>query len=188
VDAAGAVLAAAGPRVGGLGRVCNWRVRSFLSFSAEHPELVGFRPILSAGVRNVHQTMTTTATPPAGADELAARLQAVASCYAEMAELPAWSLTDATLGARMAAALRAQAAADEMVARVAAEADASGVAARAGATSTKAWLIAAHGMSPRAATIALAQGRAMTPRTEATRLAWARGRSTATGPRPSPRR
>jgi hypothetical protein len=131
-----------------------------------------FGRILSAAVRNVRVLTTPTADTR---DQLAARLRAVADAYAEMAELPAWSLTDATLDARMAAALQARAAADEMVARIVAEADAAGVAARAGATSTRAWLIGRHQMSPRAATVALAQGRAMTPRTEQTRLAWARG-------------
>jgi hypothetical protein len=118
--------------------------------------------------------MTTTATPPTRGG-LTARIDAVAAALADLAEEPVWSLTDATLDAQVAAAATLAASAQELLARAVAEADAAGVAARAGATSTRAWLMSRHKMSPRAATVALAHGRAMTPRTEQTRLAWARG-------------
>jgi hypothetical protein len=123
--------------------------------------------------------MTLTAnpsTPPdCGADEITARLKQVSGIYSDMAELPVWSLTDARLDDRLDAALQAMASAQEMVARIVGEADHAGVAGRAGCSSTRAWLTSRHGTSLRAAAQALAQARAMTPRAEQTRLAWANG-------------
>jgi hypothetical protein len=123
--------------------------------------------------------MTLTAdpsTPPdSGADPALARLRHVVGVYSDIAEIPVFALTDATLDARLAAALQARAAADEMVARLVGEADSAGTARRAGCPSTRAWLIGQHSMSPRDAARTVAHAAAMTARTEATRLAWARG-------------
>jgi Domain of unknown function (DUF222)/HNH endonuclease len=114
-------------------------------------------------------------TARAATDEVVARLRAVTAQYAEMAQLPVFALTDAKLDQRMAAALKARAAADEMVTRLVGEADAAGLADRAGASSTRAWLIGKHGMSPRDAARTVAHANTMTPATEPARLAWARG-------------
>jgi Domain of unknown function (DUF222)/HNH endonuclease len=111
----------------------------------------------------------------AATDEVVARLRAVSAQYAEMAELPVFALTDAKLDACLDAALAAMASAQEMVARIAAEADRAGVADRAGRPPTRAWLMSKHGMSPRDASRTVAHASAMSPATEATRLAWARG-------------
>jgi hypothetical protein len=139
---------------------------------------------LSAAAPNVQITLSAPTADTR--DQIVAGLRAVRAGYAQMAELPVWSLTDTTLDARLDAALQAMSSAQEMVARVVAEADAAAVATRAGASSTKAWLIGRHRMSPRAATVALAQARAITPRAEATRLACPLthpDRPTAPGPR-----
>jgi Domain of unknown function (DUF222)/HNH endonuclease len=146
----------------------------FETFSPQRPDQVCFGPVLSAVGRNV-PSMSSAALRPTATDEVVARLRAVSAQYAEMAELPVFALTDARLDARLSAALRARAAADEMVTRIAAEADAAGVADRAGASSTRAWLIGKHGMSPRDAARTVGHASAMAPATEATRLAWARG-------------
>jgi hypothetical protein len=123
--------------------------------------------------------MTLTAapsTPPdSGPDQALARLKQVRRVYSDIAEVPVFALTDATLDARLDAALQAMASAQEMVARIVGEADSAGTARRAGCPSTRSWLIGEHQMSPRDATRAVAQANAMTPKTEATRLAWARG-------------
>jgi Domain of unknown function (DUF222) len=118
--------------------------------------------------------MSPTAAP-AATDDVVARLRTVTAQYAEMAELSVFALTDAKLDARLSAALRARAAADEMVTRLVGGADAAGTADRAGASSTRAWLIGKHGMSPRDASRTVAHASAMSPATEAARLAWARG-------------
>jgi hypothetical protein len=82
--------------------------------------------------------MTTTASPPTRGGPTA-RIDAIArqiAALAALAELPAWSMTDATLDAQVAAAHGLASSAQELLARTAAEADHAGVAARAGATST----------------------------------------------------
>jgi hypothetical protein len=65
--------------------------------------------------------MTTTASLPTRGG-LTARIDAVAAALADLAEEPAWSLTDATLDAQVAAAHRLASSAQELVARTAAEA------------------------------------------------------------------
>jgi Domain of unknown function (DUF222)/HNH endonuclease len=119
--------------------------------------------------------MSSAALSPTATDDVVARLRAVSAQYAEMAELPVFALTDAKLDARLSAALRARAAADEMVSRIVGEADAAGTADRAGCPSTRAWLVSRHGMSPRDAARTAAHATAMTPTMEPARLAWARG-------------
>jgi Domain of unknown function (DUF222)/HNH endonuclease len=114
-------------------------------------------------------------TAPAATDEVVARLRTVSAQYAELAELPVFALTDAKLDARLSAALRARAAADEMASRIVGEADQAGVADRAGCSSTRAWLMSRHGMSPRDAARTVAHATAMTPTMEPARLARARG-------------
>jgi hypothetical protein len=118
--------------------------------------------------------MSTVALSPSH-DEVTERIEAVVGALAGLAEVSMWALDDQRLDDRVGAAARLAASAQELLARAVGEADASGVARRAGASSTKAWLISRHKMSSRAATVTLAHARAMTPRTEATRLAWARG-------------
>jgi Domain of unknown function (DUF222) len=119
--------------------------------------------------------MTPTTAAPAATDLVAARIDAVADALAALAELPVLTPDDAKLDARVASAARLAASAQEMLARTVAEADAAGIADRAGCPSTRAWLTSRHRMSPRDAARTLAHASAMTPATEATRLAWARG-------------
>jgi Domain of unknown function (DUF222)/HNH endonuclease len=119
--------------------------------------------------------MSTAALRPTATDEVVARLEQIAGLYAELADLPVLTLDDAKLDARMAAAAKAANAGQEMLARTVGEADQAGVADRAGCPSTRAWLMSEHGMSPRDASRTVAHAAAMTPTTEAARLAWARG-------------
>jgi Domain of unknown function (DUF222) len=119
--------------------------------------------------------MSRAALRPTATDDVVARLEQIAGLYAELADRPVLTLDDAKLDARMAAAARAANAGQEMVSRIAAEADRAGVADRAGCPSTRAWLMSRHGMSPRDAARTVAHAAVMTPATEATRLAWARG-------------
>jgi Domain of unknown function (DUF222) len=118
--------------------------------------------------------MSPTASP-AATDLVASRIDAVADALAALAELPVFALDDARLDARVASAARLAASAQEMLARTVGGADQAGTADRAGCSSTQAWLSARHGMSPRDASRTVAHAAAMTPATEPTRLAWARG-------------
>jgi Domain of unknown function (DUF222)/HNH endonuclease len=119
--------------------------------------------------------MSRAALRPTATDEVVARLEQIAGLYAELADVPVFALTDAKLDARVASAARLAASAQEMLARTVGEADAAGVADRAGCSSTRVWLTSRHSMSPRDAARAVAHATAMTPATEPTRLAWARG-------------
>ena len=96
--------------------------------------------------------MTPTAPLSAPTDPVAARIRAVADSLAALADLPMWAVDDSALDGRVGRAARLARSAQEMLARTVGEADTSGVPERAGATSTHAWLIGAHGMSPRDAT------------------------------------
>jgi hypothetical protein len=121
--------------------------------------------------------MTITEPPTADrvTDAFAPMLARVASAFAGVVDAPVWSLDDARLADRLAAALRVKASAEELVARLVAELDDRDVATVSGASSTQAHLQATYKMSRREAATVLGQARAMTPRTETTRAAFAAG-------------
>src|SRR4051812_20436509 len=105
---------------------------------------------------------------------LAAGLRDANRILSRLADVSPSQLSDSKLGAEADEAARLLRSAQELVARLAAAADESGAADRDGAVSARAWL-AQRGISFRDAARAHEQGTAMTPRTETTRLAWARG-------------
>jgi hypothetical protein len=136
--------------------------------------LPGFKQEVSVANRNV-PGMSTVVTDPASPDEVISRLHAIHGAIAELADVASAAFDDRCLDARLEAALAAQAAVDELVARIAGEVDVAGVAVRAGCPSTRAWLTARHRLSRGEAKRLLGRARAMSPRVEATREAWARG-------------
>ncbi len=112
----------------------------------------------------------------AALDPIGTVLSAVTGQLGRAVDVPVWTLDDDRLQARLTQALQAKAGVDELIARLVGEIDDRDLATKTGASSTRSYLAATHRMSTGQAAGIVAQARAMTPRTDITRGAWATGR------------
>jgi len=112
---------------------------------------------------------------PVPDDDVARMLRGLRAVLDEASDARVWSLTEESVHSRLAEALAVRARLDQLVAQLVDQVDARGLAETHGTSSTRAYLMAAHRMSSRAAVETVSAAAAMTDRTAPTQQAWATG-------------
>ncbi len=102
-------------------------------------------------------------------------LRTMSAALAQVADTPAWSLTDEALTDRISATLAVSAGVDELLARLVGSALERELARLAGASSPTTWLASTHGLSRGAAAGIVARAKAVNDGVDTTRQAWAAG-------------
>jgi hypothetical protein len=108
-------------------------------------------------------------------DDIPSCLHQLLSGLAGVVDTGAWSLSDQQPRCSLREAWRVRAGLDELITRLVTAVDQRALAVDDGASSTQAWLVWRLAASRSCAAALLAQARMLSPRVEATRLAWAAG-------------